>query len=173
MNEEPLTFDEFIEACDEQSDLISRLSEFMNQHAKVSEQGSKKNIPKKATGEISIRELYSTLVVGAGISPAYVLDQMQWYEIDSVLDGYDLKQRDGWKKVRAVAVASLQSNSTKRLKAQKVFPLPWDKQGHKQAATVVEKPSDDYIHQMREEALQFIQSEKEVVNLNKLNIYGR
>lgn len=51
MNEEPLTFDEFIEACDEQSDLISRLSEFMNQHAKVSEQGSKKTFQKKQPGK--------------------------------------------------------------------------------------------------------------------------
>lgn len=117
--------------------------------------------------------MYTTLVVGAGISPAYVLDEMQWYEVEAVLDGYDLKQRENWEKVRTLVVASLQSNSSKRLKAQKAFPLPWDKQEQKRSAGKKEKPSTEYIHQFQEEAFKCINSERVEVNLDKLKIYGR
>lgn len=128
---------------------------------------------KKDVGSISIRELYSTLVAGAGISPDYVLDRMQWYEVETLLEGYDLRQRDGWEKVRTLAVASLQSNSAKRLKAQKVFPLPWDKQTSKQKGKSVDKPSDEYINQFRDLALDMMSNNKEVVDLNKLKVYGK
>ncbi|MCD7977020.1 MAG: hypothetical protein LUG51_07635 [Tannerellaceae bacterium] len=134
MNEEPLAFDDFIDACDTDPQLITQLSEYMNKSVKMNEQLNKKADTKKAEEQVSLRELYTTLVVGAGISPAYVLDEMQWYEVEAVLDGYDLKQRENWEKVRTLVVASLQSNSSKRLKAQKAFPLPWDKQEQKRSA---------------------------------------
>jgi len=37
MNEEPLTFDEFLDACDEDQEMITRLSEYVNKQAKVNE----------------------------------------------------------------------------------------------------------------------------------------
>jgi len=112
--------------------------------------------------------------VGVGLSPAYVLDTMQWYEVDALLEGYDLRQKDSWEKVRTLAVSSLQANSNKRLKATKIFPLPWDKRTSEKKNGTVEKPSNDYINSFKTSALEFMGEEnKEVINLNKLMVYGK
>ncbi len=48
LNEEPLTFDEFIDACDNEPTLLNQMSELMNKNSKVKESLSgKKNTKKK------------------------------------------------------------------------------------------------------------------------------
>lgn len=67
------------------------------------------------------------MVLQFGIAPDYVLDSMRVYEMEALMKHADFACREAWEQTRAVVYAVAQGNSTRRLKATDVLPLPWDK----------------------------------------------
>lgn len=48
-------------------------------------------------------------------------------EVACYLEGIDNRERESWEQTRAVFFAVVQSNSTKKINIEKIFPLSWDK----------------------------------------------
>ena len=67
------------------------------------------------------------MVVGLGLSPRYVLDEMQFYEIDCLLDNYYLKNKDSWEQARLIAYITAQVNSKDRLNPEDIMKFHWEK----------------------------------------------
>lgn len=86
---------------------------------------------------ISIAELYSILVLQFGLSPSYVLDEMQTYEIASLMQYSYYRNKDNWEQARLIAYLIAQTHSTKKLKVEDIIKFHWEK----------ETPKDTYISQ--------------------------
>ena len=63
-------------------------------------------------------------MVGAGIDPGYLLDRMEWYELEACLDGIEKARRAGWEQTRSIVLAV--ANAAGAKVTTKDFALPWD-----------------------------------------------
>lgn len=52
---------------------------------------------------------------------------MQFYEIDSLLDNYYLKNKDGWEQARLIAYMTAQVNSREKLSPNDIITFHWEK----------------------------------------------
>lgn len=66
-------------------------------------------------------------MIGLGLSPRYVLDDMQFYEIDSLLDSYYLKHKDSWEQARLIAYMTAQVNSKNTISPEDIIKFHWEK----------------------------------------------
>lgn len=105
---------------------------------------------------LTIRELYQILVVEAGISPEYVLDKMQMYEIPAILERLSFRYRDSWEQTRMIMYVIAQGNSKKKLTPSDLLSFPWDQESGVHPAA----PSEGEMEKLREKAKQYIK-EKE------------
>jgi len=64
--------------------------------------------------------------VECGINPDYFLDRMQWYEVDSCLEGLRNKEKTGWEQTRFLGFITAQTQSTKQLKPTDILSFDWD-----------------------------------------------
>lgn len=71
-------------------------------------------------------ELYAILVIQLGYSPEYVLDKMQWYEINAALKYAYYGIKDSWEQSRLVAYVIAQTNSRKKLKFEDITKFYWE-----------------------------------------------
>lgn len=61
-----------------------------------------------------------------GLNPGYVLDEMQEYEISSILKYGYMKHQDSWEQCRMMSYITAQVNSTKQLSPDKIMKFDWD-----------------------------------------------
>jgi hypothetical protein len=66
-------------------------------------------------------------VVGLGLSPKYVLDDMEIYEVNSLLDSYYLKNKDSWEQARLIAYMTAQVKSKNTLQPEDIIKFSWEK----------------------------------------------
>ena len=71
--------------------------------------------------------MYSILVLECGIAPDYVMDRMEFYEIETLLENKWRKDKESWERTRMEAYFTAQSQSTKEIDPKKLIPLPWDR----------------------------------------------
>lgn len=64
-----------------------------------------------------------------GLSPDYVLDKIEWYEINSLMKYQYYCLKDNWEQARLIAFIIAQTNSKKRLKLQDIVPFTWEEDG--------------------------------------------
>lgn len=62
-----------------------------------------------------------------GVPPAYFLDEMEPYELSSILTEQEAQYKDTWERTRMVVHAVRQGYSDKVLEARDVIEFPWDK----------------------------------------------
>lgn len=74
------------------------------------------------------------MVVGLGLSPRYVLDQMEFYEVEALLDSYYLKHKDSWEQARLIAYMTAQVNSRNTIKPEDIIKFHWEKDDHEPIA---------------------------------------
>lgn len=67
------------------------------------------------------------MIVRCGIDPNYFMDSMTWFEVGLLLDQLEYSNRDSWEQCRLTMWATLQSQSSKRIKVNDVLPFSWDK----------------------------------------------
>ncbi len=63
-----------------------------------------------------------------GLSPEYVLDRMEKYEVRALLDNMHLKVKENWEQTRMLSYIVAQTQSTKKLKIQDIITFPWEEQ---------------------------------------------
>lgn len=51
---------------------------------------------------------------------------MQWYEVDSCLEGLRNKEKTGWEQTRFLGFITAQTQSTKQLKPTDILSFDWD-----------------------------------------------
>lgn len=61
-----------------------------------------------------------------GLSPDYVLDKIEWYEINSLMKYQYYAIKDNWEQARLIAFLIAQTNSKRKLKLQDIVPFLWD-----------------------------------------------
>ena len=81
--------------------------------------------------------------------PEYVLDRMEWYEINSAMKYQYYSFKDGWEQARLIAYMVAQVNSKRTLKMDEILPFPWEKEDEEEHITSITK---EEIEQLKKEA---------------------
>ena len=66
------------------------------------------------------------LVLEGGLSPEYVLDKMEQYEIAPLVSKLYLKNKESWEQTRLLGYITAQTQSTKKLKPTDIMKFPWE-----------------------------------------------
>lgn len=61
-----------------------------------------------------------------GLAPDYVLDKIEWYEINSLMKFQYYTIKDNWEQARLIAFMIAQTNSKRKLKLQDIVPFAWE-----------------------------------------------
>lgn len=110
-------------------------------------------------------ELYAILTQQMHYPPDYVLDTMEWYEINAAMKYQYYSIKDGWEQARLIAYMVAQVNSKRTLKMDEILPLPWEKEEPKTSITKEE------IEKLKSEAQQFLKSKNNQIE-KRDNING-
>lgn len=94
------------------------------------------------------------MVLQLGLSPDYVLDQIQLYEISALMKYSHYKSKDNWEQARLISFLIAQANSTKRLKIEDIIKFPWeaDKEKDGMSKYTSEAMTQDDISYLEEQA---------------------
>lgn len=80
-----------------------------------------------------------------GVQPDYVLDRMNFYEIEALLDNLWMKNKESWEQTRVQAYITAQTQSTKKIDMNDMMSFPWEKKVEK-----VEDTPEDIEMMMKE-----------------------
>lgn len=61
-----------------------------------------------------------------GIDPGYVLDRIQTYEIEALIENIWMKSKESWEQARLQAYLTAQVNSTKKIDMTEFMTFPWE-----------------------------------------------
>jgi len=67
------------------------------------------------------------LVLQCGIDPGYVLDEMQFYEVEALIENLWMKDKESWEQARTISYVTAQCQSTKKLDMKEMMTFPWEK----------------------------------------------
>lgn len=62
------------------------------------------------------------------LPPHYVLDEMDWYEINSILKYRYYAYKESWEQTRLITYMTAQVNSSKHLKVTDIITFPWEEE---------------------------------------------
>ena len=80
-----------------------------------------------------------------GVQPDYVLDRMNFYEIEALLENLWMKNKESWEQTRIQAYITAQTQSTKKIDMNDMMSFPWEKKVEK-----VEDTPEDIEMMMKE-----------------------
>ena len=63
-----------------------------------------------------------------GVAPGYVLDEMEVYEIEALIENLWMRSKDSWEQARTVAYVTAQCQSTKHIDPKDLMTFPWEKE---------------------------------------------
>jgi hypothetical protein len=89
-----------------------------------------------------------------GLSPKYVLDEMETYEINAILKYGYYREMDGWEQARFNAYMTAQVNSKKRLKFDDICKFYWEEEEEKEKHT--KTISEEDIKRLRNKAQNYL-----------------
>lgn len=145
-----LTFEELIEAVDEDMGIMVEFQNFLKKELEKQQLFITNNTDAKKK-VLTTKEIYFTLVIEGGLDPEYVLDKMRMYELEPLISNLHKKDRNSWEQARMVAYVIAQCNSTKKLKPTDIMQFSWDDD-----TTGETSISNEDIKRLREKAKQYI-----------------
>lgn len=89
-----------------------------------------------------------------GLSPSYVLDDIEMYEIQSLLKYQYLKDKENWEQARMVAYVTAKANGVKNIKINDIIKFTWEQKAK-------EKPkflTDEELERFRNKAKWMIEN---------------
>jgi hypothetical protein len=144
-----LTFEELIEAIDEDMGIMVEFQNFLKKELEKQQLFITNNTDAKKK-VLTTKEIYSALVIEGGLDPEYVLDKMQMYELEPLISNLHRKDRNSWEQARMIAYVIAQCNSTKKLKPTDIMQFTWD------SDTIGETSiSNEDIKRLKEKAKQY------------------
>ena len=87
-----------------------------------------------------------------GLSPEYVLDKIQTYEINALVEYGFLKDRENWEQARLMAYVTAQCQSTKKIKITDIVQFPWEQKQTKEQ-TEIDKKKLEQVKAMAKEII--------------------
>lgn len=141
-----LTFEELIEAIDEDMGIMVEFQNFLKKELEKQQLFITNNTDAKKV--LTTKEIYSALVIEGGLAPEYVLDKMQMYELEPLISNLHKKDRNSWEQSRMIAYVIAQCNSTKKLKPTDIMQFTWDTTGETSI-------SNEDIKRLKEKAKQY------------------
>lgn len=90
------------------------------------------------------------LTLKYGLSPSYVLDEMQWYEVNGLMKYEYYAKKDEWEETRLLSYIIAQVNSRKKLKIDDIMSFHWE---NDQDKTVTSK---EEFERLRNKAKEYI-----------------
>lgn len=143
-----LTFEELIEAIDEDMGIMVEFQNFLKKELEKQQLFITNNADAKKV--LTTKEIYSALVIEGGLDPEYVLDKMQMYELEPLISNLHRKDRNSWEQARMIAYVIAQCNSTKKLKPTDIMQFTWDSD-----TTGETSISNEDIKRLKEKAKQY------------------
>ena len=67
------------------------------------------------------------MVLQCGLDPGYVLDRIQTYEIETLIENIWMRSKESWEQSRLQAYMTAQVNSTKKIEMSEFMTFPWEK----------------------------------------------
>lgn len=144
-----LTFEELIEAIDEDMGIMVEFQNFLKKELEKQQLFITNNTDAKKK-VLTTKEIYSALVIEGGLEPEYVLDKMQMYELEPLISNLHKKDRNSWEQARMIAYVIAQCNSTKKLKPTDIMQFTWDND-----TTGETSISNEDIKRLKEKAKQY------------------
>ena len=96
-----------------------------------------------------------------GYAPDYVLDRMEWYEINAAMKYSFYSYKSGWEQARLVAYMVAQVNSKHTLKMDEIIKFPWEKdEDDTPAKTSISK---EEIEQLKREAELYMKHQNKTI----------
>ena len=89
------------------------------------------------------------MVLDLGLQPQYVLDEIEIYEINSLMKYSFLKHKDNWEQARLISYLIAQCNSAKKLKLEDIIKFQWDDKDEEKNESVI---TNEELEQMMQEA---------------------
>ena len=86
------------------------------------------------------------ICVSMGVSPSYILDEMEMYELKYIISQNETQYKEEWERARVLAHSIYQSQASKEIEVNQVLKFPWDEE-----ETVDQTPKKT-TEQMREYA---------------------
>ncbi len=88
-----------------------------------------------------------------GLSPSYVLDEIQTYEISALMKYSYYRHKEDWEQARLISYLIAQVNSNKKLKVTDIVKFPWESETDKDDTYI----SEEDIKMLSEKAKQYEQ----------------
>ena len=89
------------------------------------------------------------MVLDLGLQPQYVMDEIEIYEINSLMKYSYLKHKDNWEQARLISYLIAQCNSAKKLKLEDIIKFQWDDKDEEKNESVI---TNEELEQMMQEA---------------------
>lgn len=74
-----------------------------------------------------------------GIDPGYVLDRIQTYEIEALIENLWMKDKTSWEQTRTVSYITAQCQSTKKIDPKQMMSFPWESDSQTEEITAEER----------------------------------
>lgn len=83
-----------------------------------------------------------------GVQPDYVLDRMNFYEIETLIENLWMKNKESWEQTRVQAYITAQTQSTKKLDPKELMSFPWE--GDSQTDEITDDERKEILKEMKE-----------------------
>lgn len=84
--------------------------------------------------------------------PSYVLDEMDWYEVNSLMKYRHYAVKEQWEQARLITYMTAQVNSRKHLKLTDIITFPWEKEEEEENTAV----TDDDVKRLKAMAQEYL-----------------
>lgn len=109
---------------------------------------------------MTVSELYAILTLNLGIDAKYVLDEMQMYEINSLMKYSYYKHKDEWEQARLISYLIAQVNSSKKLKIDDIIKFHWEGENSSDSDKQISQEEIEMLQRQAEEYAKMFASEK-------------
>lgn len=100
--------------------------------------------------------MYAILVLELHLPPSYVLDEMDWYEVNSLLKYRYYVVKEQWEQTRLITYMTAQVNSSKHLKVTDIITFPWEEEEKEENTRI----TDDDVKRLKAMAENYLYNEK-------------
>lgn len=70
------------------------------------------------------------MVLKFGLDPSYVLDEMEFYEINALFKYNYYRDKDSWEQTRLLGYITAKSHGAKNLKMEDLIKFQWEKENN-------------------------------------------
>lgn len=107
---------------------FEKIGKFNGQFASKKDEKKAGAEEKKGKSEMKARDLAGFLIVRCGMSPEYVYDRMQYYEIEDYMRAYEAQQKDMYERERLWTYIGISPHiDSKKIKSpEDILKFPWE-----------------------------------------------